>query len=567
MTTTKAKAEKEAYGGAVYDKVYAESAAQAAAAKAIRDYNALFRADNSNTADVDESGVYTKAVSEFSALVINNLDTATDFETADYVNTYGRDRIRGFQAITGFDRASAPTYDSATVAAGTAYTWGGAFDAATGELEFAQNDAMAVRDADGNITTYNNGAAGSTTITTLGELRTHLDSWNALVRATEKAVADADPDTTSATTLAAFRQDAARAKVARDHVQAEWDRLTGVVRRVDREPTDQSSDSDKLDAFDNAVRTVARHGSNVRSTIGALESATKALSDSLTSADDFLSQVVSSAKYSESQLSDDATDRQVAAAAKAVADAEAALAAHMALTGDADNPAVALLDALLAPDTVQGEDNPADDDGQALITAISDTYETAKSAEDTAMNAMNAVEGLGGEDGAVALNTAAIMENADNITELDGRVTQNEEDIAGNTMMIGENRTMIGENRSMITTNAENIATNATNIMTNASEIMRVEGRVDTNWDAIAANQMAISDNTAAIGMNTSAIADNAGRIGSNASGDRRQPQHDRRVERQPGSGPRRCGGLHGPGRHAGYQRPRRLHRCGVVRR
>ena len=64
----------------MYDKVYAESAANDAAAKAIRDYNALFRADDTTTADVDESGVYTKAVAEFSALVINDLDTATDFE-------------------------------------------------------------------------------------------------------------------------------------------------------------------------------------------------------------------------------------------------------------------------------------------------------------------------------------------------------------------------------------------------------------------------------------------------------------------------------------------------------
>ena len=189
--------------------------------------------------------------------------------------------------------------------------------------------------------------------------------------------------------------------------------------------------------------------------------------------------------------------------------------AHAALAGESDNPANALLDELLKPAT-DADGNPADDDGQALITAISDTYDTAKSAEDTAMDAMNAVEGLGGEDGAVAMNTAAIMENADNITELDGRVTQNEEDIAGNTTMIGENRTMIGENRTMIGENRAMIVTNAENIMTNASEIMRVEGRVDANWDAIAANQTAISSNADAIAANMNSIGSNASAIGDN---------------------------------------------------
>ena len=450
--------------------------------------------------------------------------------------------------------------------AGTAYTWGGAFDAATGELEFAQNDAMAVRDADGNITTYNNGAAGSTTITTLGGLKTHLDSWNTLVRATAKAVADADPATTSATALAAFRQDAARAVAARDHVQAEWDRLTTVVRRVDREPADTTSDSDKLDAYEMAKRTVSRHGSNVRTTMGALEAATKALSDSLTNADDYLSQVLSSAQYAQSRLADDATQGQMDAAAKAVTDAQMALNAHMALTGDADNPAVALLNALLAPDLGPGGvDNPADDDGQALINAVSTNYATAKAAKDAADAAAESVSGLTGENGTIAdiqtkleakkeyietlageiginpmtgegtaddmgntridLNEARSMANSEAIATNAGNIATNAENIATNSEHILENRGMIETNAGMIMTNSGNIASNAENIMANSGNIAANAAAIEHNHEdivanagAIAANNMYIMENAGAISQNASMIGANAGAIAANAS-------------------------------------------------
>lgn len=550
---TEAKADKEAYGGAVYDKVYTESAANAVAAKAIRDYNGLFAVDDTNTNDVNEAGVYTRAVTDFDALVINNLDTATDMNVEDYVNTYGRDGIRGFQAIAGLDTAAVTAYDPTTE---TSFAWGSAFDA-SGKLTFAQNDAMAVRDQAGTITTYNNGADGSTDIDTLGELKEHLDGWNALVRATDKAVADTDPNTANPAVVAKFTRDAARAKVARDHVQSEWERLSAVVRRVDREPADSTSDSDKLDAYAAALRAVSRHGSSVRTTIGSLESATKSLSDSLTSADDFLAQVVSSAKYSQSQLDDDATDREVAAAALAVTNAEAALQAHMTLTGNADNPAVALLDALLKPDQVRGADNPEDDDGQALINAISDTYTAAENAATTAGNAdtmattaANAVAALTAMDdpeteddetGAVVANTNAIAgistslegltgeegqvgQNSTDIESLDGRVTTNEEalvdhgnKLAAKKMYIetlaaeigvdpvtgmgtGENgMSRIDMNAAGVEANAGDIAMNTGNISMNADNIAMNAGNISTNADNIAANAGYIMTNATAI--------------------------------------------------------------------
>ena len=358
-----------------------------------------------------------------------------------------------------------------------------------------------------NDTDTTNGADGSGDITSLSQLKTYLDGWNTLVRATDKAVADADPDTTSAATLARYRQDAARAKVARDHVQDEWDRLTAVLRRVDRAGTGENatSDSDKLDAYEMAKRTVSRHGSNVRTTISALEGATKALSDSLSSADDFLSQVVSSAKYAQSNLAEDAAESQVDAAAKAVMDAEAALAAHMALTSDADNPAVALLDALLEPDMVQGKDNPADDDGQALIDAISATYDVAKSASDDAREVISELTGEGGKIEEIETKLAAKAEYIGNIADEVGMDPMTGEGTGPN----GMSRIDMNEMRSM--TNAENIATNAENIMTNA-------GNISMNAAGVMTNAGNIADNAAAIGMNSGAITDLNNRVGSNES-------------------------------------------------
>ena len=172
------------------------------------------------------------------------------------------------------------------------------------------------------------------------------------------------------------------------------------------------------------------------------------------------------------------------------------------------------------------------DDGQALVDAISKTYDTAAGAADAAREV---VDELTGEGGAVATNTAdiaanktAIGENADGIAALDGRVTQNEDDIASNTMMIGENRGMIMTNTENIAENASNIMTNTTmigenrgmietnadGIMTNAGHIMENRGMIETNTAGISSNADAIAANMNSIGQNSSAISDNRNMIG-----------------------------------------------------
>ena len=138
--------------------------------------------------------------------------------------------------------------------------------------------------------------------------------------------------------------------------------------------------------------------------------------------------------------------------------------AYVRATGDSDNPAGELLTALIAQD----------DTGQALLTAVSDTY--GKTVENK-----NAIEDLVGDDGLVAANTAHLEDHEE-------RITTNRTDIDTNTAGIETNRTDID-------TNTAGIETNKTGIATNKAEIVRVEERVDSNWDAIGANQMDIATN------------------------------------------------------------------------
>ena len=550
---------QEAYGGAVYDTVYEETAAKKRSGMPSRNGTlTLLTRHQAAMAKMARAPTLSHegAMTELLSTILMHLQLLK-LPLVPVLRTTGRLTVTGITTATTWSRDSRrlglrpslpltlltvrpllwplsrprtliqmawwTTTELASYVAGSTFNTAlnGVFDA-EGKLQFAQSVTNTRSTATTDNSNIDDSVAGSANIDTLGEIVDHLSTWDRIVAAADKIVADADSATVS--DYEGLQRRAARAKAARSHVQAEMDRLLGVVRvqnRASGTGADATTEVAILRSYDSVLGELRSAENVVRSTAAALEAARGKVKESLESAGSYLSQLVKLREYEKAQLIDlhDGTppDSLLKAANEALEKAEMQQAAHAALAGETDNPANALLNELLKP-AEDADGNAADDDGQALITAIADTYDTAKSAEDTAMNAMNAVEGLGGEDGAVAMNTAAIMENADNIMELDGRVTQNEENIAGNTTMIGENRTMIGENRTMIGENRGMIVTNAENIMTNASEIMRVEGRVDTNWDAIAANQMAISDNSASISSNADAIAANMNSIGSNTS-------------------------------------------------
>ena len=388
-------------------------------------------------------------------------------------------------------------------------------------------------------------------------IRTTVENANIAAAALKKARDENLNPSTQTTYDEAYR----RAQAEADYYNEQW-------AKVLADDTDIRTDAQKLNFIDdgagqggvagdgirngdeadnpnyeaNPITIARRHGEytsesnkrftaeqNLRAAVAAREAATAAVRTAFTSPHSFYEQLVSrrqalkvAADRVVAGASEDGgtpTDAQTKAAtdaAAALTKAEEAQQSFASLFEDADNPTVGLINELL---------KTGGDDGQALVDAISATYDTAAGAADAAREV---VEELTSEGGAVAMNTQRSMDNADSIVELDGRVTQNEDDIAANTTMIGENRTMIGENRDMIATNAGNIATNTTmigenrgmletnagDIMTNAGHIMENRGMIEMNASGVSSNADAIAANMNSIGSNSSAISDNRNMIG-----------------------------------------------------
>ena len=369
------------------------------------------------------------------------------------------------------------------------------------------------------------------------------------VTALEEAIADSDDEVQRTRLGEALR----RARLEKAH-------LNEYLRRALNDNTEQRDNPDtaaedyELDsirvrnaAYRKAVGERDDAEAELQAAVAARAAATKAVQDAFQGPGSYFDQYVYRHNYLTSQEQKDVNDAiaegrtptktetdALADAQKARDEAVAARDRYQTMVADSDNPAVNLIGDLLVPDTKKG-----DDDGQALVDAVSDTYEVAKDARDTANRVADEVSGLTGDGGDVATNTADIKTNTDNIatnadniatnTEsiemLDGRVTQNEGDIASNTMMIGENSGRIATNATNIATNAghimENtgmIETNAGNIMTNAGNIMTNADNIMTNAGNIAMNTTSIEANMASIGTNADAIAANMNSIGSNAS-------------------------------------------------
>ena len=200
------------------------------------------------------------------------------------------------------------------------------------------------------------------------------------------------------------------------------------------------------------------------------------------------------------------------AAAQALAEAQTVQASYQGLVDDSDSPVVGLIDTLVETDG---------DDGQALVDAISQTWDRTTENRDV-IEALTADTDDGAEeDGPITANTKAIAANDEEIESIGGRVTQNETDIDMLTEDTGMNAAMISTNAGHITRNATNIATNATSIVDNrgfigrnAATLVEHGARLDRNAGNIALNSGRIGANSAAIGMNSGIIADNRHMIG-----------------------------------------------------
>ena len=452
---TTAKAEQDAFGGDVYNAVYNEAAALRAAQDAIEDFNELVEGGDT-PADNTDDGDFTEAKRLRDAIVINGFDT--DVGTANTVREYGARMVRGYQAIAG--------YDSATIDL-TAAIDGGAFDG-NGDLQFVAAQVVPSGSAG------DNGVDGSSTVNTLGLISGHLSAAQTALNTAQDALDDMNPLTTPAATYDAARLRVEQLTVIRNHISSELVRLTGVAKS-------HASAADRSDItdYEGALTTLNRAEQRVRSTATALQQASIAAKAALEDPERYLSQLVTLRGYEKGKADEAlaaAGANPSASVTKAAEDAAEALTraegqrdAYLALQTETDNPATKLLRRLLEPPLDDGGDpNPADDDGQALVDAISETY-----------GAIADVANLTGEGGAVTVNTANIATNAENIST--------------NATNIATNRADIDTNTANIATNAENIATNATNIATNAENIATNRADIDTNTATLVDHGMKLA--------------------------------------------------------------------------
>ena len=169
------------------------------------------------------------------------------------------------------------------------------------------------------------------------------------------------------------------------------------------------------------------------------------------------------------------------------------------------------------------------DDGQALVDAISSTYDDTQTNRDDIDSLMGQLTDADGNpiDLSNVGDTEAVEKNASDIETLDLRVSDNEDDIAqinedlyGTTSSQHADASACAEGAGGLL-NTANCADarsrhNADDIADLGSDIEDLDGRVGDNEDAIAANTMGIAANTAAIESNDMDIAANTAAIESN---------------------------------------------------
>ena len=456
-----ARMNKDDIGGDVYNSVFDQEARQRAANKAIKDYNALVGStgaiaqlkthinpadDSARDGGYDDISiaVTTRRVSDWDpaptrpdpdnpgSTILLAGDDLDDHLNNQVKNVYRTGATAGYRAIRDNDTAGDAT--DASVVGGTT----GAFDAAGAlKLETANN--------------LNSYARASTNIVTLGHIDNELSRWQTQVDMYETALENAKEAENLDTR--AQEENLRRAKLARDHVADELQRLTRIVRsqNLDAEDavtvsTDQTTTDDDVeytkeralvDAYLRAQGNAASAATKVRTAVTSLDNANKALQGKLKDPNSYLNQLVTLREYqemvAENELEEAGGDNAIQAfkdavadAGKAVANAKAQRMAHQELTSEPDSTTSKLLTALLEPQEVgSGDPNPLDDDGQALLTAISDV--------DSKVNQLEESLGDGGDitalQGDVETLTTDVTENSDDITTLDGRVATNEDDL------------------------------------------------------------------------------------------------------------------------------------------
>ena len=540
----KQKAEFDAIAsGHIYQAGVAEWMAQSAVTNAVIDYNVTVGEANKELSDLNDL--------DYVSVTVN--DDLTVTKTSKYVPLFGDELIDTVVTIAD-GMASVPTVAALKVYANAdgdnsailEENGRANFTGTTSNFDSSRNLLIPTeldttdRDGDGDITDYV--PAIETGNFGVDDIRTRVDNYNIAAAALKKA-----RDENGNVLLQPLYDEAyERAKAEAAYYNGVWaDVLSDTTdQRTQDERDETHADYEDPYSISSQYELVVKSSNDraaaeldLREKVAAREAATEAVVDAFQSPASFYDQLVArrqALKFAADKAVADADNPDetltdaAGAAATALMEAEEAQANYQALYADASDPVQELIDELLTTDG---------DDGQALVDAISGSYDTANAAQETADQVAEDVAGLTGEGGDVAMNTAAIEKNAGDITALDGRVAMNEGEIwdaDGNSRIdanenrIDANEKMIGENRGMIVTNAENITANAGNIATNTTMIGENRGMIETNADdietnagnimmndgRIAANRTDINQNTTDIASAMSSIRSNSELIG-----------------------------------------------------
>lgn len=257
----------------------------------------------------------------------------------------------------------------------------------------------------------------------------------------------------------------------------------------------------------------------------AREEATAKVIAQFSSPQSFYQQLVSRREALKA-VADQAMTDAAEAAAMALTDAQAVLSSYESLVADPDSPVAGLIDTLVETDG---------DDGQALVDAISRTWDrtaenmgtiealtadTDEGAEEDGPITANrkAIDGLTADTDEGAGQDGPITANRKAIDELQQDTDMNTDMIAANAGNIAVNASNIVANSGRISHNAGNIAANAGNIGRNAATLVEHGALIDRNAGHIALNSERIGANAAALTMHGGLIADNRHMIGELSS-------------------------------------------------
>ena len=495
----------DASQGPIYQAGVAEWMAKAAVTKSVEDYN--MRVTDANTAqmtldDMDYGSYVPLGNPELTTTVVTITDgmaTIVHGQLAQYANAVVADIATnsGTIGVDGVTNSSNGNFTS------------------TGQLIVP----MSLQDHDNDpdtdpvlrpvIATTGNG---------VDEIRTQVTN----VRLAAAALKTLRDNNVNPLLQGIYNEAYRRAKAEEDYYNAEWAEVLADNTNQNPVTEDDTSTPNVNEAapFSIASRNAAYQTeenkraaaeADLRAKVAAREAATAAVRGQFSGAQSFYEQLVARRQAlkvtadravstatadggtAPENLTDaaEAAQKSLDAATKAKADLDA-------LFADEDDPTVDLINTLLAT---------GGDDGQALVDAISATYDVAAGAEDKALEAVDErLEGLTGEGGQISMNTERSMQNATDIEALDGRVTQNEEAIMENAGNIAANAESIMTNAGHIMENRGMIETNAADIMTNAGAIMENRGMIETNAGMIGANTAAIAAQSSRIDANVTAI-------------------------------------------------------------